>query len=255
MFQAGRGAEIVNYDSKLTRKQVIHRNEWMPKNPGIFNCVMVGSSGSGKTNTLLNMLYNFLSYQRIYIYAQNSEQGVYNELQERLEAVAEENEIEEELFHFGSSLENVIRVNDIPNDGKVSVVVFDDFVLSKNQSVIEDFFVRGRHKRCITIYLSQTYSMVPITIRRNARIFLLWGATRGRDVSMFGADAAPDLKAREFLSIFSAATADPYNFLYIDKLQSDNRRFRKNFDGPLSATQDNTKKQIEDLLKRLKVGE
>lgn len=235
-FRQSGGANIINYDVRGHTKQITHNNALMPHSPGIFNAVMVGSTGSGKTNTLLNMLFDFLKYDRLYVYAQNSEQPVYEQLQDKLDSIAEKHEIEpEEIYHFGTSLADVVQLNDIPNDGKVSVVVFDDFVLEKDQSIIEEFYVRGRHKKCITIYLSQSYSLVPITIRRNARIFMIWSATRGRDISLFGADAASEIPPKEFKQMFNSATAGRYNFLYVDRIEDGDKKFRRNFDGFLTT--------------------
>lgn len=250
MFRSTNRATIINYDQKTGRKPVIHKNELMPHNPGIFNAVMVGSTGSGKTNVLLNMLFDFLTYDRLYVYANNSEQAVYEKLRERLEDIAEKLDIEpDEIYHFGDSLSEVVTVDEIPDDGKVSIVVFDDFVLEKDQSIIEEFYVRGRHKKCITIYLSQTYSKIPITIRRNSRIFLFWRATRGRDITMFASDAAPEMHIKDFKSMFAQATAGAYNFLYLDTQADGNRKFRRNFDGfpnnpPPYTPPDSKKKRV-----------
>jgi len=48
-------------------------------------------------------------------------------------------------------------------------VIFYDFVLDrKHQDVIADYFVRGRHRNCSCIYISQSYYDIPKTIRLNA---------------------------------------------------------------------------------------
>ena len=237
MFSGSGKAEIINYDEK-GKKSVKHRNELMPHNPGIFTCALIGPTNSGKTNVLLNMLYDFLNYDKvyIYIYAQNNQQPVYQKLKEHFVNVAEKHDLDlEDIFHFGSTLADVVPVNDM-DDTSTKVVVFDDFMLSdkNSMSVVLDFFSRGRHKKCIVIFLSQSYSLIDITIRRNLRVYLIWAVSRGRDISLIQSDIAPEMDAKLFKKIFHAATVDPHSFLYCDRYAKPQDKFRKNFDGMLS---------------------
>lgn len=235
MFSKTDKASIINYDEKNTKRIIKHRNPMMPKEPGIFNCLMVGPTGSGKTNVLLNMIFDFLSYDKIYIYANNIDQDVYVKLKDHLDKIAELNDLEgEDIYHFGTDLKAVIPINDMDRS-KTNLVIFDDFVLSKDQSIIEDFWVRGRHKNCICFYLSQTYSGIPITIRRNTRIYLIWNVSRGRDISLIHSDVAPEMDIKTFKKLFYEAVRGRYDFLYIDRYEEPNKKYRRNFDGIMGS--------------------
>ena len=55
-----------------------------------------------------------------------------------------------------------------------SVVVFDDMLLSKQESNIDLFFTRGRHNIIDIYYISQSYFHLPRnTIRNNSKIIFL----------------------------------------------------------------------------------
>ena len=41
--------------------------------------------------------------------------------------------------------------------GTQKIIIFDDFVCEKNQKPLIDYFIRGRHKNCSVIYLSQSF--------------------------------------------------------------------------------------------------
>ena len=230
MFQNTGKASVINYDEK-GKKSVKHRNDLMPHNPGIFNAILCGPTGSGKTNALLNMIYDFLTYSKIYVYANNSDQAVYEKLKHHLDGIAEKNDLEPgDLYHFGSKLSEVVPLDQM-DKSKVNIVIFDDFVLAKDQSIIEDYWVRARHKNCICFYLSQTYSGIPITIRRNTRLYMIWMASRGRDVGLIQSDVAPELDAKKFKKVFHEATKMPHNFLYVDRYAEPDKKYRTNFDG------------------------
>jgi hypothetical protein len=177
------------------------------------------------------MLYAYLHFEKMYVYAQNSDQGVYEKLKQHLDDIASKNDLEKgDSYHFGSKLSEVVPLDEM-DKSKVNIVIFDDFVLAKDQSIIEEFFVRGRHKNCITIYLSQTYSGIPITIRRNTRLYMIWAVSRGRDVGLIQSDVAPELETKLFKKVFHDATKMPHSFLWVDRYAEPDKKFRQNFDG------------------------
>ena len=54
------------------------------------------------------------------------------------------------------SNDEIIPVQNLDSDSQ-KIVIFDDFVCDKNQKPLIDYFIRGRHKNCSVIYLSQSY--------------------------------------------------------------------------------------------------
>ena len=61
------------------------------------------------------------------------------------------------------------------NEYENSVVVFDDMLLSKQESNIDLFFTRGRHNNIDIYYISQSYFHLPKnTIRNNSNIIILF---------------------------------------------------------------------------------
>lgn len=227
MFKSSPTKRIINYDSKKQGKELLHKNELIPN--GVWRAILCAPSGAGKTNLMLNLIYDMLRFDKIYLYARNSEQTVYQDLIKHLEKIAADADVDiNEIFHFGSSLDDVVPVDNIDKN-KVNVVIFDDFLLAKDQSVIEDYFVRGRHKKCITFYLAQSYSAIPITVRRNTRLYMFWKASRMRDVTLFHSDTAPEMDKKEFLAIFNEATKVRHNFLFVDVDEDDTyKKFRRN---------------------------
>ena len=64
------------------------------------------------------------------------------------------------------------------NEYEKSVVVFDDMLLSKQESNIDLFFTRGRHNNIDIYYISQSYfHLSKITIHNNSNINILFKQT------------------------------------------------------------------------------
>ena len=55
-----------------------------------------------------------------------------------------------------------------------TIVIFDDYVTERNQSVQCKIFTKGRHLNCHSIYLTQSFYDVEKIIRKNANVFILF---------------------------------------------------------------------------------
>ena len=52
------------------------------------------------------------------------------------------------------SNDDIIPGEELKDDDAQKIVIFDDFICEKNQKPLIDYFIRGRHKNCSVIYLS-----------------------------------------------------------------------------------------------------
>ena len=55
-----------------------------------------------------------------------------------------------------------------------TIVILDDCVTERNQSVQCKIFTKGRHLNCHSIYLTQSFYDVEKIIRKNANVFILF---------------------------------------------------------------------------------
>ena len=76
------------------------------------------------------------------------------------------------------------------NEYENSVIVFDDMLLSKQESNIDLFLTRGRHKNIDIYYISQSHFHLPKNpIRNNSNIIILFKQTL-RDILLLLHDVA-----------------------------------------------------------------
>ena len=196
---------IPNYDVKddvVSNFRQLY--DFMPNQ--CFRMLVCGPSGSGKTNTLMHMIYNLLYFDKIYLYAKNLEQSKYKNLMDMFQPVSDEAGYDV----IEASNDQILPVSELTDDGQI-LVIFDDFVCDKNQKPLVDYFIRGRHKNCSVIYLSQSYYKTPKDIRLNCSHFSIYDFPSANERSLI-------CRENSFpKELYEKATKETYCFVYIDK--------------------------------------
>ena len=196
---------IPNYDVEddavLNFKQLY---DFMPHQ--CFRMLICGPSGSGKTNTSMHMIYNMLYFDKVYLYAKNLEQPKYRNLMDVFQPISDA--VGYDVIE--ASNDEIIPVQDLDSDSQ-KIVIFDDFVCDKNQKPLIDYFIRGRHKNCSVIYLSQSYYKTPKDIRLNCSHFSIYEFPSANEKSSICREKSIQKE------LYDKATEEPYSFIYIDK--------------------------------------
>lgn len=206
---------IRNFYNLIPKEKGIH-------NPGFskhgleipFYMLIIGGSGSGKTNVLFQFLQaSSGTFQKVVICIKNKEEPLYKLLEDKVEEI--------EFYENG----------DIPDikefeQYKSSLIVFDDLVLEKDQSKIMQYFIRGRKFGISCIYISQSYYKVPKLIRINCRYIILKKLSSVKDLKLIVSEYNLNYNVDEVLNVYNQATENFEDFLLID---TRNNIFQKNF--------------------------
>jgi hypothetical protein len=221
-------APIFNYDDE--KEEFLNKHILAPLWP--FRLLICGSSGCGKTNLLMNLIYNYLYYNKIYIYAKDLTESKYQILQDFFEEVTETMKEKTgddfQVATFSSSKDDIVNVDDLDKEYQ-NLIIFDDFVTEADQHLIIDLFIRSRKKNCSLIYLTQSYFSTPKDIRLQCNYFILYNISNERELSEIQRDHCLDVDRETFKKYCNKTTLEQYNFFLIDK-KSKELRFRKNFD-------------------------
>lgn len=193
--------------------------------PNSIRALVCGTSGSGKTNVIINLLEspNGLYFENVYVYAKSLFQPKYVYLKKLLSSISGMG------CYMFSSNDSVIPLEDVkPN----SIFIFDDVICDK-QDNIRAYFCMGRHKGVDCFYLSQSYAHIPKhLIRENANLLLLF---KQDELSLKHAfsdfNVSMDMTFDVFKSICGKCWSQKYGFLVIDADRAPNNgKYRMQFD-------------------------
>ena len=78
---------MINFDDYVNENKTIHNRNWpyIPDHP--YRILIIGGSGSGKTNLLLNLIENQPDIDKIYLYAKDPYESKYQYLINKREGV------------------------------------------------------------------------------------------------------------------------------------------------------------------------
>lgn len=227
----------VNLNWKIKNKTTKHH--FLIPSPSL-RALICGASGCGKTNLLLKLLLtnNILDYTDLHIFSKSLHQPEYKLLKAAFnkgysksdvftflkEGQGDMNKFIKELPIKGKPVIKVTYYDssdDIPDPNEMScsrksLFVFDDIMLERKQSKVEDFYTRGRHNNCSSIYISQNYHKLPRqTIRSNSNCIILFSLPK-KDIQNIHQDLlSNDMDFKEFKDYFS--NLNQYSYIVINK--------------------------------------
>ena len=115
---------MINFDNYTNENKTEHNPNWpyVPDHP--YRIVIVGGSGSGKTNALLNLINNQLDIDKIYLYAKDPYEAKYQYLINKPEKVG--------LDHFKDSKAFIESSNDMQDVYKI----IEDYNPEKKRKIL-----------------------------------------------------------------------------------------------------------------------
>jgi hypothetical protein len=229
-------------DLNTQSNQVINFYEVMPKeflneaeNPNFhlhnlklpFRMAIVAPSGSGKTNWLVNLIHLFSqgkgTFPDITIVTRNKDEPLY----QWLSTVSDQIQIKE-------GMENLPQLDKFDKDFN-HLVVLDDLVLAKDQSRIENYYIRARKLNVSVIYISQSYFRIPKIIRQNLSYLVLLKLSGERELRLILSEGGLGLDKTQLLGLYNYAVRNKFDVLLIDYEAPIDKRYRRNFTEFLSV--------------------
>jgi len=224
--------ELINQFVPKTKSQ--NKNPFAPVFPS--RAMIIAPSGGGKTNIVMNLVLDYLQFDRLYLYVKDLEEDKYQFLLSYMQSVQkqynEANDTEEQIFFFSDRAEDIINVNDLDKD-KQNLIIIDDSVLDKEANEkVSELFIRGRKRNALVIYQTQSYFDVPKIMRLNSNYVILLNANNQRELIEIAKTYASDIDFQEFKNLYKQCTAEPFGFMVIDAVSPYKcMKYRCNFDG------------------------
>ena len=194
--------------------------------------LIIGSSGSGKTNLLLNIISNINAWTKIILVARNTTEPLYAFFIDTIREV--ERKSKSNILTVGNSIDDVPDVDTF--DPKESNLLILDDLISEKQTKLENLeaiFIRGRKQNLSTIFISQSYFKLPIMIRQNASHIVLKKIASVKDLTRICTEYSLAKSSNQMVDMYKKVMSEDgfSNFFMIDLETADEKlRYRKNFE-------------------------
>ena len=227
---------MINFDNYVNENKTKHKNNWpyIPDHP--YRILIIGGSGSGKTNLLLNLIENQPDIDKIYLYAKDPFESKYQYLINKREGVGINHfKYPKAFIEYSNDMHLYKNIDDYnPDKENKMLIVFDDMIADmihnkKLNAIVTELFIRER-KLNISVFNTQSYYDIPKDVRLNTSHFFIAKFPNKREVQQIAINHSSDINTKDFANIYRKYTDEPYSFSVIDTMLASNDplRFRKN---------------------------
>ena len=82
----------------------------------------------------------------------------------------------------------------------------------KLNSIVTEFFIRGRKLNISLLFITQSYFKVPKDVRLNSTNFFIMKIPSKRELQQIELNLSSDNNFKDFIKIYKKCTAEPYSF-------------------------------------------
>ena len=215
---------MINLDSITNKSNKKHNEKWtyVPDHP--YRILIIGASGSGKRNTLLNFINEQHNIEKIYLYARDLNEPKYeifikkikdagikhlNDLNAFLKCSNAMDGVYENIHNYNSSRKRKI------------LFVFQDMIADimtnkKFQAIVKWLFIRCRKLNISLVFSTQSYFSVPKDVRSNLTHYLMMKINNKRELQNVAINHSAEIDYQDFMNIYRECTKKPHTFLTID---------------------------------------
>ena len=215
---------MINFDNYTNENKTKHNKNWpyIPDHP--YRILIIGGSGSGKANLLLNLIENQPDIDKMYLYTKDPYESKYQHLINKRKNVGINHFNDPKTFiEYSNDMHDVYKNVDEYNlykENKI-LIVFDDMIKDmihnkKLNSIITELFIRGRKLNIYLVFITQSNFKVPKDVRLKTSHFFIAKTPNKKKLQQIAINHSSDINTKDFANIYRKYTDEPYSFLVID---------------------------------------
>ena len=200
--------KIIHLGSIANKNNKEHNGKWpyLPDHP--YRILVIGSSGSGKTNALVNLINEQDDIDKIYLCARDLNEPKYQFLIKKREDIGikyvnDPNAFIECSNTMDDVYENIDDYNLNRKRKRKKLIVFVDMIADimanrKFQTIINELFIRCRKLNISLVFISQSYFSVPKDVRLNTTHYFIMKINNRRESQNIVINHSADIDYNDF---------------------------------------------------------
>ena len=198
-----------NFDDYANENKTEHNLKWpyIPDHP--YRILIIGGSGSGKANALLNLINNQPDIDKIYLYAKDPYEAKYQFLINKRESTGLKHFNDPKAFiEYSNEMQDVYKnINEYNVDKERKIlIVFDDVIAEminnkKLNSIVTELFIRGKKLNIPIVFIIQSYFKVLKDVRLNSTHFSIIKISNKRELQQIALNHSSDINSEDFIKI------------------------------------------------------
>ena len=172
---------MINFDDYANENKTKRNLKWLYIQDHPQRILIIGGSGSGKTNALLSLINNQPDIDKIYLYAKDPYESKYQFLINKRESTGLKHFNDPKAFiEYSNDMHDVYKNIDDYNPDKENkiLIVFDDMIADmihnkKLNSIVTELFIRDRKLNISLVFITHSYFKGQKDVRLNSAHFFL----------------------------------------------------------------------------------
>ena len=172
---------MINFDNYTNENKIEHNSNWpyVPDYP--YKILILGGSGSGKTNALLNLINNEPDINKIYPCTKEPHKAKYQYLINKRKKGGLNHYDDPNVFmEYSNDMQDVYKnIEDYnPIKKRKVLTIFHDMIADvinnqKLNPIVRELFIRGRKRNISIVFITQSCFKVPKDVRLYSTHFFI----------------------------------------------------------------------------------
>ena len=201
---------MINSDDYTNENKTKHNANWPYIPDHLYRILIIGGSGSGKRNLLLNLVINPPDIYKIYSYAKDPYEAKYQYLINKRESVGINRFNDPEAYiEYSNDMRDVYKNIDEynPDIDNKNLIVFNDMIADminnkKLNSIVTELLIRGRKLNISLVFITQSYFKFPKDVILNTTYFFIAKIPNKRELQQIViTNHSSDIKTEDFINI------------------------------------------------------
>ena len=195
---------MINLDSITNENNKEYNEKWAFIPDHSYRILIVGGSGSEKTNALLNLINEQSDIDKIYLYAKDLNEPKYEYLIKNHKNTGIKHLNDPNAFiECSNTMDDVYEnINDYnPVRKRKILIVFDHIIADimtnkKFQAIIKELFIRCRKLNISLVFITQSYFRVPKDVRLSLTHYLIMKINNRKELQNIAINHSADIENR-----------------------------------------------------------